>query len=309
MKKIFKNKNSKIRSGWKIFFTLCSFYIITMIASIPITFISTIYSTFNGNLDIISYDIVNMQSNIYYLLMIIQNIVMITLPLIIWKFIEKKEFKQMGLENIKFHTRDLTAGLLLGAISMIIVFAGIISIGDGKMAYSLINPKFSVGLISNLILFILVGFAEEIFGRAYIMSTLKQTKNIYITVIVSSIIFSLLHSGNPNVSLIAYLNIFLVGVLFAYMYIKSGNIWMSIGYHITWNYFQGNIFGFQVSGLESQGIYQTNILSQNILNGGDFGPEGGLIVTVVIILGLLFTKILSQSPLLYWWDEWQNPIN
>lgn len=286
MEKIFRNKNFQLRSGWKIFVSITLFYIITVIASI---IMSILYIIFNNKFNIL-YDIVSIQANIYYLIMTIQNIVMILVPLVMWKFFEKKTFTQMGLKNIKFHTKDLIVGLLLGSISMIIVFIGIILIGDGKLAYSLLNPVFSIELFSNLILFVLVGFAEEFFNRAYIMSTLKQTKNIYIIVIVSSTIFSLIHSGNPNINLIAYINIFLVGLLFAYMYIKSGIIWMPIGYHITWNYFQGNIFGFQVSGISQKGVYQTNILSENILNGGNFGPEGGLIVTAIIILGLLFTK-------------------
>lgn len=286
MEKIFRDKNFKLKSLLKIFVAIGLFYIISII---PI-----FYIIFNSKFNIILYDIINIETNIYYLIMIIQNIIMILIPFVIWKFFEKKTFTQMGLKSIKFCIKDLIVGLLLGSISMIIVFIGIILIGNGKLAYSLLNPNFCIELFSNLILFILVGFAEEFFNRAYIMSTLKQTKNIYIIVIVSATIFSLMHSGNPNINLIAYINIFLVGLLFSYMYISFGNIWMCIGYHITWNYFQGNIFGFQVSGISQKGLYQTNILSENILNGGQFGPEGGLIVTIVIILGALFIKFWSS---------------
>jgi membrane protease YdiL (CAAX protease family) len=107
---------------------------------------------------------------------------------------------------------------------------------------------------------------------------------------VSAVIFSLMHIGNPNVSAIGLTNIVLVGILFSYMFIKSGSIWMPIGYHITWNYFQGDVFGFQVSGLKQVGIYKTTILNDNIINGGAFGPEGGIATTVVIIMGLLFVE-------------------
>ena len=62
---------------------------------------------------------------------------------------------------------------------------------------------------------------------------------------------------------------------------KSKNIWMPIGYHITWNYFQGYIWGFQVSGITTSGLYKIENINNNIINGGLFGPEGGLIVTIV----------------------------
>ncbi|MGH4119264.1 CPBP family intramembrane glutamic endopeptidase [Clostridium sp.] len=67
-------------------------------------------------------------------------------------------------------------------------------------------------------------------------------------------IFSVMHSLNPSMSIISYLNLFLVALLFAYMFLKSNNFWLPIGYHITWNYFQGNIFGFQVSGQSTERI-------------------------------------------------------
>lgn len=90
--------------------------------------------------------------------------------------------------------------------------------------------------------------------------------------------------------ILPFVNIILIGVLFAYMYLLSGNIWMCIGYHITWNYFQGNIFGFLVSGTSSRGLLTTVIEKDTIINGGAFGPEGGLVVTFIILLGFIFVK-------------------
>jgi membrane protease YdiL (CAAX protease family) len=87
------------------------------------------------------------------------------------------------------------------------------------------------------------------------------------------------------------LNIFLVGLLFAYMFYKSGSLWMPVGYHITWNFFQGNIFGFPVSGTEPSGIYTIINTKDNLITGGGFGPEGGILATAVIIICALFVFI------------------
>lgn len=65
---------------------------------------------------------------------------------------------------------------------------------------------------------------------------------------------------------------------------KSGNVWMPIGFHITWNYFQGYVLGFQVSGNDVMGIYQLDNIGNSFFNGGTFGPEGGIIVTVILII-------------------------
>jgi membrane protease YdiL (CAAX protease family) len=97
-----------------------------------------------------------------------------------------------------------------------------------------------------------------------------------------------MHSSNSGIGMLPYINLILAGILFAYMYLKSGNLWMCIGYHITWNYFQGYVYGFKVSGMKTYGILSTSYHSGNILNGGAFGPEGGLFVTAVMLAGLLF---------------------
>ena len=122
------------------------------------------------------------------------------------------------------------------------------------------------------------------------MSVLRQTKSMPVIVIASSVLFSLMHVFNASFSLIPFVNIVLVGLLFAYMFIKSGSIWMPIGYHITWNYVQGSVFGFRVSGIEVQGLITTRYAQENIINGGAFGPEGGVLATALILLGFLFVR-------------------
>jgi membrane protease YdiL (CAAX protease family) len=101
---------------------------------------------------------------------------------------------------------------------------------------------------------------------------------------------------------VPFINIVLAGLLFAYMYIKSGSIWMSIGYHITWHFLQGCVYGFPVSGTGGQGIISTQYARDTILNGGAFGPVGGLLVTAVIILGFVFVKWYYRDSLFQFMD-------
>jgi membrane protease YdiL (CAAX protease family) len=213
---------------------------------------------------------------------------MVFFVVLFWKVYDRKPIKNIGLVNIKKGYVDLLKGLAYGAISLTIVFAILYVSGNITLVNSFSNPHIGAFLISGIILFILVGINEEMFARGYCMTVLKQTGNMWIVVIVSSIVFALLHSLNPAMSWLSYLNLFLFGVFTAYMFIRSKNLWLSIGYHITWNYFEGNIFGFQVSGQVTKAVYNVNSVGNTILTGGKFGPEGGLIVTFILVIGFVY---------------------
>lgn len=287
---MFKNKQGKIRSGWKIAFMLGAAFGSLLVVTIVISLAFSAILIAIGDFDFqtLSFTDHGMQlfKHLETVLMFVQEIVMIVTPIIAWKFIMKQKLSDMGLTSLKRNSKELLIGLLFGIVSFTFVFIAIITTGNAKV--DTWTPHFSISQLVYLVLFILVGFAEEILGRGYIMSVLRQTKSVPVIMIVSSILFALMHSSNPGIGIVPYVNLALVGILFAFIYLRSGNIWMCIGYHITWNYFQGFVYGFKVSGLDSEGIITTSISKNNIFNGGEFGPEGGLFVTLVILLGILF---------------------
>ncbi|WP_367277804.1 CPBP family intramembrane glutamic endopeptidase [Clostridium sp.] len=295
MKSIFINKNSQVRSGWKIASTWISFYFATLlITSIAMTiymlimiFIHKADSQYMSNF-LANLKTDGLKSNLMMFFNSIQCICMIFFVVLFWKVYDKRPIRDIGLINIKKGYKDLLKGLAFGSISVILVFIILLASKNIALENSLLNPNFNSSLLTSLILFILVGINEEMFARGYCMTVLKQTGNKWVVVIVSSIIFSLMHSLNPHMSFLSYLNLFLFAILASYMFIKSNNLWLSIGYHITWNYFEGNVFGFQVSGLATQSMYTLNTPAQNIITGGSFGPEGGLVVTFITLLGILY---------------------
>ena len=276
MKKIFLDNDSQLRSGWKIFIAFGVFLGLGFVLSLIVIILS---------------DLLNIGTQIQnsslekYIILIITPLSMILSCLFFWKLLDKKPFKEMGMVGMKYGFKDFVIGLTMGALSITGVFIILYLTGSVEIKGSLLEPYFSISLISYLILFILVGFGEEIFSRGYCITVLKKKNNIWVAVFVSSILFSLLHYGNPNMCIVGYINIFCVGLLLAFMFLRSGNLWMPIGYHITWNYFQGNVYGFEVSGLPMEGIYRVVPVKSDILNGGDFGPEGGIVTTAILIIG------------------------
>lgn len=280
--RIFKNKYGEVRSGWKIALTLILMFALMNVVSILIGIILGIIVSSKG--DIVELYSIENSSLFFSIAIMLQNIALIGSSMIMWKAFEKNKLRFMGVNNIRKGYKELVVGLLLGAVTITIVGIILILIGEVKLVNSLSKPNISYELLSGLIAFIAVGFGEEIFGRAYCMSVLKQTRNRYIILGVSAVIFAAMHLGNSGISFLALINLFLVGVLFGYMFMKSGNVWMPIGFHITWNYFQGYVLGFQVSGNEVMGIYQLNNVGNSLFNGGTFGPEGGIIVTAILII-------------------------
>lgn len=301
MKKLFVNKSGQIRSGWKIGMVmgtyLLSSMILTFIAVIVFAIIKLVSGSSPQNILDFSNEVqqsIRGNSIFSVALNYLDGLCMIGGVYLIWRVFDKKRMRDIGMTGLLKGSRDFVSGLLLGILSISAIFFVLLLSGNITLSNELARPDFSAPLFSGLLLFVMVGFKEEIFSRGYCMVVLRQTGKRWVPMVVSSVIFSLLHGLNPNVSIVGLLNIFLVGMLFAYMFEATGNIWMPIGYHITWNYFQGNIFGFPVSGMSQQGLYNITVLKENLLTGGNFGPEGGLLATTVIALGFVVVKYYSE---------------
>ncbi len=125
--------------------------------------------------------------------------------------------------------------------------------------------------------------------------------NKYFALIVSSVLFSAMHLSNANMSLIPFINIVLAGLLLGIYYIHKQNLWFPIGMHLTWNYFQGPVLGFEVSGTKTYTLITQNIEGNALITGGEFGFEGSLLATFIMIIAITvihfqFRKIdLSKS--------------
>lgn len=203
-----------------------------------------------------------------------------------------------GLTSDKKWWIELAGGIGLGAGAMALIFfvqwwGGTIEfIRFGWESTAQTFWMIPVGIF--LLQMASVGFYEELMSRSYLLTNLKeaftfsvvtpQTATI-IAIALSSLLFSFAHAANPNVTFFALLNIVLAGVMLALPYVFTGRLAYSIGLHFSWNFFQGGIFGFRVSGLTIQhSVIQVQQSGNPIWTGGSFGPEGGLIGTITLLL-------------------------
>ena len=143
-------------------------------------------------------------------------------------------------------------------------------------------------LISCFIFYLVIAVGEEIIFRGIIFRMIAERWNVVIALVVSSLLFGAIHIVNPDASIWTSVAITIeAGLLLGAAYSFSGNLWLPIGIHWAWNFMEGNIFCFYVSGHpENYRMLTPAISGPNIYTGGDFGPEASIIA---IILGMFLS--------------------
>ena len=208
--------------------------------------------------------------------------------------IEKRRLSTIGINKRGFFTEYLL-GIVIGAI-MITVPALICHL-SGCVTLSLNENLSPIYLILFFLAFFLQGMGEEAIFRGYFLTSLCRRNREWVAIIVSSLMFAIFHIPNRSFSIIAFINITLFGIFAAVFMLKRGSIWAVGAIHTVWNFMQGNIFGFSVSGnpLLPSLFNGSDQGFGSILSGGDFGIEGGLGATVVLLIALLSALMMPAK--------------
>lgn len=193
----------------------------------------------------------------------------------------------LGL-SLKGRTKDIFWGTFVALAIYAVGFGILYAIGEVEIA----AVHFSAyELLLSWILMLLVALTEEIAFRGFVLGHLLAAgANRFVALFLSSALFSLMHIFNPNFSLIAFLNILLAGILIGSTYIYTRNLWFAIVLHLFWNWLQGPILGFEVSGGRLGGtLLSLELPEENIINGGTFGFEGSILCTALMIIAIVIT--------------------
>jgi hypothetical protein len=207
------------------------------------------------------------------------------------KYIEHISFKEVGLAW-KTKSRDFLSGSILGIVLISLGSGVLLSLGLISVQSFTVN---AVLLLKSLILFIAVAINEEVMARGNILRTLMESMGKYWALVVSAAIFSLLHGLNPGISFIGFTNIFLAGILLGIYYIHTKNLWFPIGLHLTWNYFQGPVWGYSVSGEEIKGMVTQKLTGNDLFTGGKFGFEASLICTIIMVAAIILIDWIARK--------------
>ncbi|MBS1659850.1 MAG: CPBP family intramembrane metalloprotease [Bacteroidetes bacterium] len=203
---------------------------------------------------------------------------------IFYTWIDRKPFANLGF-NIRDFTAEGLTGLfmgtaLLGLVSVIMLLSGHLEWTDIVWEPS--------GLFISLGLMVLIAFSEEIVFRGYILGNLMDTfSNKWIALGISALLFAIFHLNAPGLHTLAFLNLIIAGLLLGVNYIYTKNLWFSILLHLSWNFFQGPVLGFRVSGISLPSLLQAEPKGDLFITGGDFGLEGSIINTALSFISLV----------------------
>jgi len=212
-----------------------------------------------------------------YLPMFIGSIVGI---LAVHHLIFKRSYSFSGWTSHRFLTRFAIgfgySVILLSIGFVILVLTQYLSIDRIDFRPSLI--------FGFLLFFIIQSSFEELVMRSFLIPTIAHRSNVWVALIVSSLAFALLHGSNDNINVLSLVNIGLAGVLLGVLYLIYNQIWAPIGMHAGWNFLQGNIFGYEVSGIDVYSLIDSHETGPDIWTGGAFGFEGSLLATIALTL-------------------------
>ena len=215
------------------------------------------------------------------------------------RWLDKRSFESLGLKLDRYTALDILAGIGITFVQMGFIYVAMLGLGwltfEGfAWDFDPLNVVIR-GVVTFFVLFLFVGWNEELLSRGYQLQTIASGLNLFWGVVISSAIFGLLHLGNPNATWVSAVGIFFAGVYLAYGYIRTKQLWLPIGLHIGWNFFEGVVFGFPVSGLSNiYKLIRIRVHGPELWTGGAFGPEAGLIVLPSLLLGAFFIYLYTM---------------
>lgn len=272
----------RLRAGWRLFLQTILFIVFGAIVFITAGFLNlgsgSVASIFDQILSFIVYT-----GSVY----------------VARRLLDKRSFESLGLKLNQQVLTDTFAGISITFVQMGLIYLVMLSLGwltfEG-FAWQF-DPVSTVitSVLTFFVVFVFVGWNEELLSRGYHLQTIASGINLFWGVIISSAVFGLLHLGNPNATWVSAAGIFFAGIFLAYGYIRTKQLWLPIGLHIGWNFCEGVVFGFPVSGLDIYALTRIEVTGPELWTGGAFGPEAGLIVLPSLVAGGLLIYLFTRN--------------
>ncbi|WP_424007537.1 lysostaphin resistance A-like protein [Haloferax denitrificans] len=214
--------------------------------------------------------------------------------LVVARYVDRRTVADLGLGLDREWAADLGFGLALGTGLMTVVFVVGVAAGWIAVSPAPLGVDRLLGVGSLLAFFVVVGIAEELLLRGIVLTDVAEGLRwrfdpdaaVAGGLVISSAVFGVAHYANPNAGLTSTLSITLAGVMLGLGYALTGDLAIPTGVHISWNFVQGGVFGFAVSGLDfGTSLVETTERGPDVITGGAFGPEAGLLGVGAIVLG------------------------
>lgn len=226
------------------------------------------------------------------------------LLLVLWvKVVERRPIRGLGFYKEGWF-KHLAIGWGIGCLMMTATVGLIAATGAIRfkgLYFTLMNI---VSFVWIAPFWLLQSGVEELLTRGWLFPVVSRQTKLPLGLFASSVLFSLMHLGNPGINPVALLNLALFGLVACLYLLKTDTIWGVAGIHAAWNCFQGNFFGLEVSGLPSYYplmSFETQQTAPSYFSGGGFGPEGTLLASLVLVVVSLWLAVdLCRSKKLEW---------
>ena len=188
--------------------------------------------------------------------------------------------------SLRGRGKDLLAGLGIAVLLYAVGFGTSLLMGTVEIASVEWVPR---DLLGTLLFFLLVAVTEEVMLRGFVLGRmLSAGMNRFVALFLSSALFSAMHLFNPNFALLPFVNILLAGCLLGASFLYTRNLCFPVVLHWFWNWLQGPVLGYEVSGMDSgETLLTLRLTGSDLLTGGSFGFEGSLLCTVLLVGGTL----------------------
>lgn len=215
-----------------------------------------------------------------------------------WIFLalEARSLPTLGLRPGWAWARDYALGLAAGA-GIILATASLAWAGGG---FHLSRGAGAGALAQGAVFYLMPALSEELAFRGYIFQRVEWSLGTRGGLALMSLLFALAHLPNPGMEgwtgVLAFLNIFLAGAILGLAYLGTRSLALPMGLHLGWNWCQGALLGFGVSGTRAQGCFTPVAQGRPLwLTGGGFGLEGSLPCTLVCVVACVI--LLRRWPL------------
>jgi len=214
---------------------------------------------------------------------------------LVTRYVDKRPFVTLGFDR-QHLVRDTVVGIVVGFLMILLCLVILRLLHYVSFDYSArIDP---MALLGYVLLIYLNSITQEVLVRGYPLQSIESQYGTVIAVLVSSLLFAAMHIGGVDLAngLIPLLNIFLAGILLGLAYTKTRRLWLAFAIHFAWNFAQGPLLGIPVSGQKLYEWQLVNLSGPELISGGNYGLEGGLVATLVTLLaiGALFLPPLNR---------------
>lgn len=217
----------------------------------------------------------------------------LAVTLAVWfarRLFDRRSVTSLGLAPGPHLLPDLLVGFAIPGAMMLTIFVLELALGwtrfDGWAWQTQSAGTVALSVLTGLAGFIVVGYQEELLNRGYYLQNIRQGMGLGWGLFLSSGIFAVMHFGNPNFTWYASLpGLLAAGYFLAFGRMRTGQLWLPIGLHAGWNFFEGTVFGFPVSGIELAGLVRQTPVGPAVFTGGAFGPEAGLMLIPAVAAG------------------------